>query len=160
VHRYVLLLSIFLVLGTDALGAQDRAFPGVWRAVEVNITGPNARTLRPPQPRLFIFTERHYSRTDVTSDQPRVALADVATATADQLRAVWSPYTSNAGTYEASGGTLTIRPMVAKNPAVMAPGAFTEFAYRIQGDTLWLTGRSTELGPVANPTSYRYVGLE
>jgi hypothetical protein len=153
-------LFIALSVGAGASSAQTRGVQGVWRGVEVTLTGANARTLRNLQPRLLIFMQRHYSRIDVTSEQPRVAPADFATATADELRAVWSPFTANAGTYEVAAGMLTILPTVAKNPGVMAPGVFSEFSYRIQGDTLWLTSRRDQTGSIADPTSYRYVRIE
>ena len=46
-------------------------------------------------------------------------------ATADELRAAWGPFVGEAGTYEVTtGNVITMRPIAAKNPAAMVPGAF------------------------------------
>jgi hypothetical protein len=80
---------------------------GVWRVVEATITGPGARTIVfADRPNLTIITARHYSRVEVQADGPRPILADVAKASADELRAAWGPFVSEAGTYEATPGGL------------------------------------------------------
>jgi hypothetical protein len=91
---------------------------GVWRIVEATISGPGARTIAfGDRPNLTIITARHYSRVEVQSDGPRPILADVAKASADELRAAWGPFVSEAGTYEvAPGGVVTMRPIASKNP--------------------------------------------
>src|SRR5215813_4188132 len=74
---------------------------GVWKIVEATITGPGARTIPfGDRPNLTIITAKHYSRVEVQADGPRPILADVAKATADELRAAWGPVVSEAGTYE------------------------------------------------------------
>ena len=84
--------------------------------------GPAGRTFR-PQATLAIFHGRHYSRVEVHAEQPRPLLADPATASADQLRAVWGPFVGEAGTFELSGNnTITMQATVAKNPAAMEQG--------------------------------------
>ncbi len=78
---------------------------GVWRVVEAAITGPGARTIAfAERPNLTIITARHYSRVEVQADGPRPILADVAKASADELRAVWGPFVGEAGTYEVTPG--------------------------------------------------------
>jgi hypothetical protein len=124
---------------------------GVWRAVEVTATGPGGQTLTALQPNLTILTAHHYSRVMVESDRPRPALPDASTATADELRRVWGPFAGEAGTYEISDGIILMRPIVAKNPATMAPGAFTALEYRLDGDTLWVTYRRNQNGPIEDP---------
>ena len=112
--------------------------------MEVTITGPGARTITIPEPRpnLMIVSGRHYCRVEVQAEQPRPALADAAKASADELRAVWGPFVGEAGTYEVTGGNvITMRPIAAKNPAAMAPGAF--ITYSVQ------TGRRHGLGDAA-----------
>jgi hypothetical protein len=156
----VFVIPVLMTLGAAELEAQAARIQGAWRPDQVVYTGPNARTVSSPQPGMYIFGARHYARVEVTSDGPRPAPADYATATADELRAVWNPFGSNAGTYEVSGSEVTVRPIVAKNPEVMAPDFFAVFAFRIQGDTLWLTGQRNVGGPVQNPTTVRYRRLE
>ena len=100
------LLSVALTVGLlTSLGAASQSKPqsiqGVWRVVEANITGPGARTIGfAERPNLTIFAARHYSRVEVQADGPRPVLADVAKASADELRAVWGPFVGEAGSYE------------------------------------------------------------
>ena len=91
---------------------------------------------RHPQapPNLVILTARHYSRVEVQAEGPRPIPPDVSKASADELRAVWGPFVGEAGTYEVTGGNLiTMRPMAAKNPAAMAPGAFIVYTLQDRG---------------------------
>ena len=54
----------------------------------------------------------------------RARLDDPATASADQLRAVWGPFVGEAGTFEVNGtNAITMQATVAKNPAAMTKGA-------------------------------------
>ncbi len=135
---------------------------GVWRVVEASITGPAARTIAfTDRPNLTIITARHYSRVEVQADGSRPILADVAKASADELRAVWGPLVSEAGSYEtAAGGSITMRPIVSKNPAVMGPGVFITYLYKLDGDTLSLTQQRNQNGPFAHPFTLKLVRVE
>jgi hypothetical protein len=135
---------------------------GVWRVVEVAITGPQARTITfGERPNLTIITPRHYSRVEVQADGPRPILPDVAKATADELRAAWGPFVAEAGTYEiAAGNLITMRPIAAKNPAVMGPGVFITYSFKLDGDTLWVTQQRNEKAPFANPVTFKLVRVE
>ena len=135
---------------------------GVWRIVEASITGPGARTIPfAERPNLTIITARHYSRVEVQADGPRPILADVAKASADELRAVWGPFVGEVGTYEATpGGLITMRPIAAKNPAVMGPGVFITYSYKLDGDTLSLTQQRNQNGPFANPFTLKLIRVE
>ncbi len=134
----------------------------MWRVVEAAITGPGARTIAfAERPNLTIITARHYSRVEVQADGPRPLLADVAKASADDLRAVWGPFVGEAGTYEVTpGGLITMRPIAAKNPAVMGPGVFITYSYKLDGDTLSLTQQRNQSGPFANPFTLKLVRVE
>jgi hypothetical protein len=59
---------------------------------------------------------------------------------------VWSPFTANAGTFEVSGNSMTRRPVVAKSPDAMAPGASNQYTFRLSADTLWVTTVGNEGG--------------
>ena len=149
--------------GTAARSAQrPESIQGVWHVVEATITGPAARTIAfAGRPNLTIITAKHYSRVEVQSDGPRPILADVAKASADELRAAWGPLVSEAGTYEVtSGGLVTMRPIASKNPAVMGPGVFITYAYKLDGDTLALTQQRNQTGPFANPFALKLVRVE
>ena len=123
---------------------------GVWRTVQVVVSGAPGRTYR-PEATLAIFHGRHYSRIEVHAEQARPLLADPATASADQLRAVWGPFVGEGGTFELTGDhTLTMHATVAKNPAAMMPGASSVFTYTRDGDLLTLKEVLADAGPSAN----------
>jgi hypothetical protein len=126
------------------------------------MTGPAARTISVPDPRpnLAVFTAKHYSHLQVTSEGPRPIPADMAKATTEELRAVWGPFSGEAGTYEIGNSTMTMRPIVAKNPAVMTSDAFTIYGIKLQGDTLWIIEQRTHRGPIANPVTLKAVRVE
>jgi len=162
-RRLLAALSVGLV-ASQGIAAQSprESIQGVWRIVEATITGPAARTIAfAERPNLTIITARHYSRVEIQADGPRPILADAATASADELRAVWGPVVSEAGTYEAtSGGVITMRPIASKNPAVMGPGVFITYAYKLEGNTLSLTQQRNQNGPFANPFTLKLVRVE
>ena len=87
--------------------------------------------------------------------------ADVAKATADELRAVWGPFVGEAGTYEVTDGSvITMRPLAAKNPAAMVAGAFITYSYKLDGNTIWVTQQRNQQGPFANPVTIKAVRVE
>ena len=144
-------------------GSKRKSIQGVWQAVEVTITGPGARTIAIPEPRpnLTIITARHYSRVEDQSERPRPIPTDVTKASGDELRAVWGPFVGEAGTYEVTtDNRITMRPIAAKNPAVMGPGVFITYSYRLDGDTMWVTQERNQNGPFANPVTVKVVRVE
>ena len=158
------LLAAALLTG-DAIAGQSKqgSIQGVWQLVEATITGPGARTITFPEPRrnLVIITARHYSRVEDQSEKSRPIVADVAKASADELRAAWGPFVAEAGTYElANGNQLTMRPIAAKNPAVMGAGVFITYSYKLEGDTVSLTQQRNHTGPFANPFTLKLVRVE
>ena len=160
----IVVLAVGL-LASQALAGQSKreSIQGVWQAVEVTITGPGAHTIAIPQPRpnLVIFTARHYSQIHLDAEGSRPVLADVTKATADELRAVWGPFAGEAGTYEVTNGNvITMRPLVAKNPVAMAPGAFITYSYKLDGDTLRVTFQKDQNGPIVNPVTIKAVRVE
>ena len=94
------------------------------------------------------------------AEKPRPILPDPATATADELRAVWGPFVGEAGTYEVAGNVITMRPIAAKNPAAMVPGAFITYTFKRDGDTIWVTQQRNQNGPFANPFTIKAVRIE
>ena len=153
-----LTVGVAVLLAASGLEGQQAAqgLEGAWRVTEVVTTGPLGRTLGSPQPGLLLFTGGYYSYTLVTSDQPR-PIPPRAFATVEDMLDVWSPFTANAGTFEVSGNSMTRRPVVAKSPDAMAPGAFNEYTFRLSADTLWVTTVGTEGGPARSPSTVRYV---
>jgi hypothetical protein len=142
--------------------SQSGSLPGVWQTVEIAIAGPTPRTIAiaEPRPNLTILTARHYSRIEVQSDGPRPIIADVAKATADELRTTWGPFVGEAGTYEVSGTTVTMHPLASKNPAAMVPGAFIVYTYKLDGNALWLAQQRNQNGPYPTPATFKLVRIE
>ena len=160
------LLFVALIVGlTTSQGIAGQSKPtsiqGVWHVVEATITGPGARTISfAERPNLTIITAKHYSRVEVQADGPRPVLADVAKASADELRAAWGPFVAEGGTYEVAGNLITMRPIASKNPAVMGPGVFITYSFKLEGDTLSLTQQRNQNGPFPNPFSFKAVRVE
>jgi hypothetical protein len=163
-----LLCAGSVVLLAGALGSGDVAgqtprgpIQGVWQVTEFNISGPTPRTITLSEPRanLVIFTARHYSRVEVQTEK-RPALPDPSNATADELRAVWGPFVGEAGTYEVTGSSVTMRPIASKNPAVMGTRIFLTYSFKVSGDTLTLTQERNQSGPFPNPFTIKAVRVE
>jgi len=153
-----LLAMVWLPLSASAQ-LKSTPLTGTWRMKEVKTSGPKGRTFT-GVPGLLLFTGNYYSRMYVASDQPRSPLQDLAKATAAELLAVWGPFVAASGTYEISGNTLSCRPMVAKNPQVMAPGVIDVYTFKIEGNTLAVTGVRNASGAVADPTTITYARIE
>lgn len=162
--KNLLVVLVGILLSLSGVAAQSRRAPleGVWQTVEVTITGPGARTITIPEPRpnLMIATTRHYSRVEVQAEKPRPMQSDPTKATADELRAVWGPFVGEAGTYEVTGNVITMRPIAAKNPAAMAPGAFITYSFKLDGNTIWVTQQRNQDGAFANPVTIKAVRIE
>lgn len=141
--------------------AQSRTAPlaGAWKTTEVVLTGPGARTVTNLQT-LTLFTATHFARVEDRAEGPRPMLADPAKATADDLRAAWGPFFAEAGTYEITDGELTMRPTVSKNAAAMNGSAFTVYAFTISGNSVKLTSKRNQAGPLPNPSTITAIRIE
>jgi hypothetical protein len=139
------LFAVMIVCGA-VLGAQGttrQPIEGVWKVNEMVVTGADASTVSNAQPSLFIFAKTHYSMMYVPGNKPR-ALSKAEDATTEEKLAAYDSFVANTGTYEVSGSALTIQPIVARNPNFMASG-FDKYQFRIDGNTLSLTEKSTDL---------------
>jgi hypothetical protein len=152
-RRVALLTLVMLIPGTAISQGSGSPVDGVWRVTEIVTTGANGSTISSPQPSLIIFARGHYSWLNVNGTTARKQSPPVATPgkPTDAEKAVrfdeWQPLTANTGTFEVKGNTLTRRLLVAKNVGAMAPTAApVSQQFKIDGDTLWLTGPS-----VGNP---------
>jgi hypothetical protein len=147
-------------MGVVGIGArQPASIQGVWQIVEVRV-GPGGQTVHQPQTGVLIVTPKYYSRTEQHTDSPRPTLANNTTASAEELRATWGPFQGEAGRYEIAGNRITLRPMVAKNPAAMTSGAYTTSSFQLEGNSLIVTLLSNERGPVATPATIKMTRLE
>jgi hypothetical protein len=147
-------MAAVMAMAGAAHAQSTNSLDGAWRVDA--LIGPGTRVLDDPQPGLLLFTGRHYSYTFVTSQGPRAPLP-IGPATPEALVNAWNPFTANAGTFETRGEVMTRRPLVAKSPDAMAPGAFNEYTFRISADTMWITPTRTEAGEIRAPTTVRYI---
>jgi hypothetical protein len=129
--------------------AADNPLQGVWRVVD---------QAGRPAAGVYLFTARHYSMMVASADRPDIT--DTSQATADELRALWNPMVANAGVYDVEGTLVTIRPIVAKIPVVMKPGAYEVYAFHVEGNTLTLTQVRNVRGPVEGRAPTKLVRLE
>jgi hypothetical protein len=164
VKQPVLVLVIAGLLTSEGIAGvpESQSIQGVWQAVEVTVPGPvkQITTIPEPRPNLTVITAKHYSRVQVEAEGPRPVVSDATKASAADLRAAWGPFYAEAGTYEVTGRLITLRPVAAKNPAVMAPGAFTTWSFRMEGNTLRVTLERNQHGPIANPVTITLVRVE
>lgn len=132
-----------LVVITSLSAHAQQSLCGVWKPVEVVIDrGPDAgRHTTDVQPGLMIFTDTHYAGMQVRGFEPRPRLSEAPT---DEQRArAFTPFTANAGTYVLRDSTLTVTPVVSKNPNEMTGGSSTD-RVRVVADTLWFISASGE----------------
>ena len=122
--------------GARTVTAAQNPLQGTWQIV--NPAGGIAG--------LFIFAGTHYSMMGASPDRPEVA--DLSKATADEVRALYNPMIANTGVYEIAGNQVTIRPIAAKIPVVMKPGAYEVYEFKVENKTLTLTQRRNVRGPV------------
>lgn len=159
-------VAIFVVAGWALASAQAPSLQGAWRVSEIVVTGAGASTNTTPQPGLYLFTKNHYSIVTVNGTAARKDVGparDPARLTDAEKAArydVWNPFTANSGTYEVKGSTLTTKPLVAKNPGVMAPqGTGQTREFKIDGKTLTLIQKSAA-GQPASETRTKLTRVE
>ena len=150
-------MAVLAVLLAVKSAAAQGNLQGVWKLTKVTFTGPNARTITPTEPGIWIFVKKHVSMTAVMGDKPRPDLPR-ENATDAQKVATWTPFVANASTYEIKGKTVTVHPLIGKNP--IEPGSFTSIDFKIEGNTLSLTPKANKAGPIADPYTLTLVRLE
>ncbi len=126
--------------------AEQSPLNGAWEIIESSGTDADGDDwkLDNVQPSIYLFQDGYYSIMLVRGNEPRVLIPDGTTwdtMTEEQLRATCSGafFSANSGTYEVSGSSVTIKPIVAKHPNFMEGGSDT-FTYRVEGDELYLSG--------------------
>jgi hypothetical protein len=118
---------------------------------------------------MFIFVKAHYAMMRAIGSQPRASFTAVNPTNEEKI-AAYDSFIANSGTYELSGTTLTVRPVVSKHPNFMG-GGYDSYEVRSEADTLWLTSKSTniryrigdELAPDPDPgdeTTLKLVRIE
>ena len=133
------LMTIAAVLFANPVLAQaSTPIEGVWKMVEWVEGG---RTIA-VQPSLFIFTKSHYSMLFLQTGQPRPPVPAPQNrqnlTDAEKLARFehWRPFSAASGTYEVSGTTATLRPIIAKDRWAMSEQAVQSLPFQLEGDTL------------------------
>ena len=152
--RRLILFTLVALFPSVVFAKQVNTSPidGVWKIAERTETGANPSSITSPQPSLLIFARGHYSWLSISGTEPRKESPAPATGKltdADRVARFheWDPLAANTGTFEVKGSAVITRPIVAKNVSVMAPGSSTTREFKIDGDTLWLTQRTTGATP-------------
>lgn len=153
-----------LSTGVGSVSTVEADLQGVWKIVEVVVTGPASSKNDDPWPSLVIFTRRHFSFLSVDGIEPRptfrAPLVRGKPTDAEKLAMFeqWNLFTANAGTYDISGSTLGMRPIVGKTEFAMGYRITHEFT--LEGkNILWLTTKPQPGGPPGE-TRRRLVRLE
>jgi hypothetical protein len=152
--KFLAALAIFAGIA----GAQSTPITGVWQVTEWTTTGSNGRTISNPQPALYIFTGKYYSKLVVRGDKPRPNLSSNPTD-AERL-ASFLPLLAQSGTYEVSGATLTTHIIVSQTPNRMSPGDDNTYSFKLEGKTLTITDISEGNGPKPNPVTVKFTRVE
>jgi hypothetical protein len=153
-------LLVTLVLWTSiAVFAQTNApsIEGAWQISSVVITGAGAINNPKAQPSQIVFTKTHYTWVSLGGTVARkpATRKDQAKPTDVEKMAdweMWNPLTAQGGTYQFNGTTLTRRPTVAKNVAVMTTNPPIVQQARVEGNKLTLVQKSAA-GQPANETT-------
>lgn len=104
------ILAAFGDVGATAQQAPSNSLKGAWLLSEV-VEGPGSPNTS-PLPSLSIFSDRHYSSMAVIGARPKFAPGQATDA--DKL-ATYDAFAGHSGTYEVSGNTVILHPMVSKN---------------------------------------------
>lgn len=132
----------------------------MWRITEITTPGPNGPTTASAQPNIQIFTARHYSVTTIRGDLPRANTSGGGQPTDKDLADAFRAFAARAGTYEIRGAEIVYRPLVTMAPSMMRPDAISIDAFRLEGNTLWLTHMRTPAGPTTNPPTLKLTRVE
>jgi lipocalin-like protein len=138
-------MAVLLAVVPSVAPAQSAArqpLEGAWKVVEIVVTGERAENTSNPQPGLFIFGPKHYSMMWIRGAEPRSPYKAEVPTNEEKVKA-FDSFTANTGTYDVSGSTLSVRPMVARSPNFMAGGS-SKYEFRVEGSNLWLTEKSTD----------------
>ena len=156
-YKIIACTVVVSVLMTVQAAVARGKLEGVWKVTQITFTGPNARTVRPIEPGIWVFTRKYASYVSIYADTPRLALPP-KDATDAQKVAAWTPFYAAASTYETKGSTLTFHTIITKR--LTKPGEFITSDFTIEGNTLTITPKAYEDGPYTNPVTFKLIRLE
>ena len=121
------------VSDTTVTTAQPTGVEGAWRVVLLKQAN-NAAVNAPPG--VYVFAGNHYSLLYATTSSRAPFVKGDAATDAEKVGA-YNSVIANAGTYVINGDTLTIHPIISKNPNFM--GGEDKFITSFVADTLRLS---------------------
>ncbi|HYN81878.1 MAG TPA: lipocalin-like domain-containing protein [Gemmatimonadaceae bacterium] len=136
-------LATTLFIACERAEAPESPLEGAWSVASIRVTGPDSAANTTVQPSLYLFGDKHYSMMRATGNQPRTLSATDSKTDAEKL-AAYDSFIANTGTYEVADSTLTIHPVVARDPNYMSGGS-DKYNFRVSGDTLWLSNTGTDI---------------
>jgi hypothetical protein len=134
--------------------APENELVGVWKIAEIIVTGPQAQTITEPGPGFLIITKKYVS---YAASAPRAALPKVPTDA--QLAAAFMAFSADTSTYEVNGNTITQHYIMGLAPN-LKQGDIANVEYKLDGDNLSATVKSTQAGPIEYPVTTKYVRVE
>jgi hypothetical protein len=143
--KVIACMAVLAVLATVHSASAQGKLEGVWKYSEIVPPAPNAKPI-PVREGLLIFTKKHFSMMFIPGVNPRPDLPENATDA--QKVAAWEPLNAGSGTYEVKGNTYIAKGIVGKDPGSTQPDLFITVEFKIEGDTLITTPKSTNSGPV------------
>lgn len=138
--------ALGLSILASSLEAQRSPIHGAWRLIWSSLTSPDSATTNPaPKPGLLLFTDGHYSMMYVEGGKDRQPFKDPRRPTDAERLAAFDSFTAMTGTYTLVDTVIAMNIIVSKMPNLMGTelrSTFGRFAYRLVGDTLWMTRRT------------------
>ena len=127
---------------SDADDQRVNGLEGVWRIVQAHDVDPEGQTTNSSaQTSVVIFTTGHYSFVWTFGSETRQPAVERWNPTDAEKIAAYNSIIVNTGTYELTDSMIVTRPISAKSQEYVG-GGYSDYEYRVQGDTLYLTGTS------------------
>ncbi len=145
----LVLVPVFVLSVTATPLLAQSSIDGAWKIIEWWGNNPQQGEWRIEniQPSLWLFMDGYYSATYLAGNQKRSLVPENREEmSGDDWKSMARPFISNAGTYEITASTVTLRPIVAKVPNFM-DGDIDPWDYRFEGDVLYVT-QTREWGTV------------
>lgn len=146
-RRFVLLLTLLVVSTSWAQQAPDATpagspLKGSWSMADITVISSRGENRYPdPAPGLFVFGDGYYSMVWMLLTEVPPDFEETWKPTDEEKAAAFSSIIVNSGTYTWTDSTVTTTPLVAKTPEFI--GGSAVYAYRVDGDTLWMDATDT-----------------
>lgn len=127
----------------ESQGTSQNPLVGAWLITATSVTGPTGTSINEnPQPGLYIFTDRHFSNMLIRGPERLPFSPDRTDKERLKERlAAYDNFIADAGSYELTDSTFTVKNIIAKVPNVMPPHRSTAgltYRWHFEGDSLIL----------------------